>query len=262
MASHVIDYKIYGDDLQFVEVELDPGETIVGEAGSMMYMEEGVSFEAKMGDGSNPDAGVFDAFVNIGKRILTKESIFLTHFTATKEGKSHVGFAAPYPGKIIPMDLEKLKGEVTCQKSSFLCAAYGTKVSIALAKRFGAGLFGGEGFILQKLEGDGKAFVHASGTVHLKKLEGNTLYVDTGCLVAFTKGVEYSIERAGGLKTMIFGGEGLFLAKLSGHGYVWLQSLPFSRLADRVISASHVGKNKVGEGSDLGAIGKIIDLFN
>ena len=238
MACDEIDYKIFGDDMQYVEVELDRGETVIGEAGSMMYMMEGIKYEAKMGDGSNPEQGFFDKILDAGKRVLTKESLFLTHYTSHRPGKSHVAFAAPYPGKIIAMDLTKLRGEVTCQKDSFLCAAKGTKINIEFAKRLGAGFFGGEGFILQRLSGAGKAFVHACGGVCLKKISNETIRVDTGSIVAFTKGVHYDIEMVRGLKSMLFSGEGIFLATLSGTGYVWLQSLPFSRLADRVISAS------------------------
>lgn len=238
MKSHEIDYKIFGDDMQYIEVELDKGETVIGEAGSMMYMHQGIDYEVKMGDGSNPNKSFFDKVLDVGKRVLTKESIFLTHYTNTQTEKSQVAFAAPYPGKIIPMDLTKLKGEVICQKDAFLCAAKGTSINIEFAKRLGTGFFGGEGFILQKLSGDGKAFVHACGGICLKKLSNETIRVDSGSIVAFTKGIEFDVEMVKGLKTMLFSGEGLYLATLSGTGYVWLQSLPFSRLADRVISAS------------------------
>ena len=258
MFSDEIDYKIYGDDMQYVEVELDQGETVVGEAGAMMYMHKGISFDAKMGDGSNPDAGIFDTLLDVGKRILTRESIFMTHYTNDWPGKSQVAFAAPYPGKIVPVNLKET-GSVICQKDSFLCAARGTKMSIAWAKRIGAGLFGGEGFILQKLEGDGMAFMHASGTICVKKLEGDTIKVDTGCIVGFTSGIEYDIEWNKGLKSMLFSGEGMFLATLSGSGYVWLQSLPFSRLADRVIDASDIRRTSTkGEAHYFSSI---IDMF-
>jgi len=259
--SHVIDYEIFGDDMQLVEVELDPGETVIAEAGAMNYLEPDITFEAKMGDGSTPNEGVMGKLLSVGKRALTGESIFMTHFThAGSAHKRRVAFAAPYPGKIVAMDLDDVGGELTCQKDSFLCAAYGTQVTIAFNKRLGAGFFGGEGFILQKLRGDGMCFVHAGGTVIERELNGETLRVDTGCLVAFTSGIEYNIERAGNLKSMFFGGEGLFLATLTGHGRVWLQSLPFSRLADRVIQhAPSSGGQAQGEGSVLGGIGRMID---
>ncbi len=260
MQSHEVDYQIVGDDMQMVQVELDPGETVVAEAGAMTYMEEGIGFAAKMGDGSEPERGVFGKLLGAGKRMLTGESIFMTHFTNEGSDKQHVAFAAPYPGKIIPLDLAQLSGEILCQKDSFLCAAYGTQVGIAFQKRLGTGFFGGEGFILQRLRGDGLAFVHASGTIIERQLRGETLRVDTGCLVAFEPGVEYQIERAGNLKSMFFGGEGLFLATLRGTGRVWLQSLPFSRLADRIIAhAPKVGGSDKGEGSLLGGIGRMLD---
>lgn len=259
MQCHEIDYTIFGDDMQYVEVELDRGETVIGEAGSMMYMKNGISYDSKMGDGSNPDEGFFDKIWNAGKRILTRESLFMTHYTNDRPGKNHVAFAGPYPGKIIPMDLKKLRGEVIAQKDSFLCAALGTQISIEFARKFGVGFFGGEGFILQKLQGDGKVFLHACGAVALKKLDNETLKVDTGCVVAYTKGIEYDVEMVKGLKSMFFGGEGMFLATLSGSGYVWLQSLPFSRLADRVVaSAPRLYGSSKGEGS---ALSGIIDLL-
>ena len=258
MNSHEVDYEVFGDDMQIVEVELDPGETVIAEAGAMNYMEEGIAFEAKMGDGSEPQQGFMQKMISAAGRSLTGESIFMTHFTNEGYGKRRVAFAAPYPGKIIPLDLAEIGGSMTCQKDAFLCAALGTKVSIAFQKRLGAGFFGGEGFILQKLVGDGKAFVHAGGTVIKKELRGETLRVDTGCLVAFTEGIEYNIERAGSLKSMFFGGEGLFLATLRGHGTVLLQSLPFSRLADRVIQhAPAAGGSNKGEGSVLGGLGNL-----
>ena len=236
MRSHEVDYEIFGKELQIVEVELDQGETVIAEAGAMNYMEEGITFEAKMGDGSQPDKGLMGKLLDAGKRALTGESIFLTHFTNTVNAKKRVAFAAPYPGRIIAIDLAKVGGELNCQKDSFLAAALGTNISITFTKRFGAGLFGGEGFILQNLKGDGMAFIHAGGTVVKKELRGQTLKVDTGCLAAFTKGIDYSIERAGNLKSMFFGGEGLFLTTLTGTGTVFLQSLPFTRLADRILS--------------------------
>lgn len=255
---HELDYQIVGDDMQMVIIELDPGETVIAEAGAMNYMEEGINFETKMGDGSEPDQGFFGKIMSAGKRVITGESIFMTHFTHHGAGKSHVAFAAPYPGKIIPIDLATIPGnDLLCQKDAFLCAALGTQVSIAFNKRFGAGFFGGEGFILQKLVGDGLACIHAGGTVIEKQLNGETLRVDTGCLVAFEPHIEYNIERAGNLKSMVFGGEGLFLATLRGTGRVWLQSLPFSRLAGRIIGAAGVGGKSVGEGSVLGALGNV-----
>ena len=246
--------------MQIVEVELDPGETVIAEAGAMNYMDDQITFEAKMGDGSQPNQGLFGKLLDVGKRALTGESIFMTHFSNHGSGKRRVSFAAPFPGKIICVDLPKHQNQVLCQKDSFLCAAYGTQVSIAFQKKLGAGFFGGEGFILQKLVGDGKAFIHAGGTVVKKELQGETIRVDTGCIVAFEESVAYDIQMAGGLKSMIFGGEGLFLATLRGHGTVWLQSLPFSRLADRVLQCapSGGGKNQ-GEGSLLGGLGRMVD---
>jgi uncharacterized protein (TIGR00266 family) len=255
MKCHPIDYEIFGGDMQLVEVELDPTETVIAEGGAMNWMDDGISFEAKMGDGSQPDKGIFSSLLEVGQRVLTGESIFMTHFTNESRGKKRAAFAAPYPGKIVPMDMQKLGGEVICQKDAFLCAALGTEISIAFSKRLGAGFFGGEGFILQRLRGDGMAFVHAGGTIVEKQLTGETLKVDTGCIVAFTPGIDYDIQRAGGLKSMFFGGEGLFLATLRGTGTVYLQSLPFSRLADRVISsAPSMGGSGKGEGSVLGGV--------
>src|SRR5436190_14893007 len=255
--SHEIDYHIHGDDLQMVEIELDPGETVIAEAGGMCFMEEGIEFETKMGDGSAPGGGFFGALANIGKRVLTGESIFMTHFTHRGgSGKAKVAFAAPYPGKIVPLDLAALGGEIICEKDAFLCAALGTSVGIAFNKKLGAGFFGGEGFILQRLKGDGLAFVHAGGTIIRRDLRGEMLRVDTGCLVAMTSGISYDIQRAGNLKRMFFGGEGMFLATLRGHGSVWLQSLPFSRLADRVLANAR-GGTRSDEGSILGSLGNI-----
>jgi len=259
MRSHEVDYEVFGDDLQVVEVELDPGETVIAEAGAMNWMEENIEFEARMGDGSTAEEGIFGKLMNVGKRVLTGESIFMTHFTNSGSGKRRVAFGAPYPGKIMPIDLDEVNGELLCQKDAFLCAALGTQVTIAFNKRLGSGFFGGEGFILQHLKGDGMTFIHAGGTVIKKELRGETLRVDTGCLVAFTKGVDYNIQAAGGLKSMFFGGEGIFLATLRGHGTVYLQSLPFSRLADRVLqhAPSVTGRSK-GEGSVLGSLGDMI----
>ncbi len=260
MKCHEVDYEIFGDDMQVVEVELDPGETVIAEAGAMNWMEDGISFEAKMGDGSQPDKGLFGKLLDAGKRAITGESIFLTHFTNTVTDKRRVAFAAPYPGKIIPVNMEETGGELICQKDAFLCAALGTEVSIAFTKRLGVGFFGGEGFILQRLRGDGMAFVHAGGTIVKKELNGEMLRVDTGCIVSFTQGIDYDIQRAGNLKSMFFGGEGLFLATLSGRGTVYLQSLPFSRLADRILQhAPKAGGSAKGEGSILGGIGRMLD---
>ncbi len=260
MDCHEVDYNIMGSDMQIVEVELDPGETVVAEAGAMNYMEDGITFEAKMGDGSEAESGLMGKLLGAGKRVLTGESIFMTHFTNSGSGKKRVAFAAPYPGKIIPIDMSKMDGQLLCQKDAFLCAAYGTKLGIAFTKKLGAGFFGGEGFILQSLQGDGMAFVHVGGTVVKKQLNNETLRVDTGCIAAFTSGIDYNIERSGGLKSMFFGGEGLFLATLSGTGTVLLQSLPFSRMADRILQhAPSAGGSRQGEGSILGAIGGLID---
>jgi uncharacterized protein (TIGR00266 family) len=261
MNSHEVDYEIIGDDIQIVEIELDPNEIVIAEAGAMNYMDDGISFEAKMGDGTESNEGIFGLLKGVGKRVLTGESIFLTHFTNIGSSKKRVAFAAPYPGKIIPVDLSNFpEGEFYCQKDAFLAAAFGTKVSIAFTKKLGTGFFGGEGFILQKLIGDGLAFVHAGGTIVRKELNGDKLLVDTGCLVGFTSGIEYDIQRAGNLKSMFFGGEGLFLATLQGHGTVYLQSLPFSRMADRIIHhAPSVGGSDKGEGSVLGGLGRLLD---
>ena len=260
MISHEIDYEILGDDIQIVEVELDPGETVIAEAGAMNYMEDGITFEAKMGDGSQPDSGFFGKLMSAGQRVLTGESVFMTHFTNSGGSKRRVSFASPYPGKIVPINLSKVGGELLCQKDAFLCAAKGTEVGIAFTKRLGAGFFGGEGFILQRLRGDGRSFLHAGGTVIKKKLNNETIRVDTGCIVAFTTGIDYNIERSGNLKSMFFGGEGLFLATLRGSGVVLLQSLPFSRMADRILShAPSSGGSQKGEGSILGGIGRLID---
>ncbi len=258
MRCHEIDYQIFGDDMQYVEIELDPGETVIAEAGAMNYVEEGIEFVALMGDGSKPEQGLFSKLLDAGKRTLTGESIFMTHFTNHSGEKRRVAFAAPFPGKIVPIDMEKVGGHLTCQKDSFLCAAHGTQIGIAFQRKLGAGFFGGEGFILQRLTGDGQAFIHASGAIIKKKLNGEKLRVDTGCLVAFTDGIHYDIQRAGNLKSMFFGGEGMFLATLSGTGTVLLQSLPFSRLANRVIQhAPKMGGSSQGEGSVLGSLGNL-----
>ncbi len=260
MKCHEIDYEIFGDDMQVVEVELDPGEVVVAEAGAMNWMDDGILFEAKMGDGSQPDKGLFGKLLDAGKRTLTGESIFITHFTNQGAGKKRVAFAAPYPGKIIPLDMALSGGELLCQKDAFLCAALGTQISIAFTRKLGTGFFGGEGFILQRLKGDGMAFIHAGGTIVKKQLANETLKVDTGCIVAFDPGIDYSIERAGDLKSMFFGGEGLFLATLRGTGTVYLQSLPFSRMADRIIQhAPSSGGSSKGEGSVLGGMSRLFE---
>ena len=260
MQSHQIDYKIIGNSMQMVEIELDPGETVIAEAGAMNYMEQDIRFDTKMGDGSEPNQGLMGKLLGAGKRMLTGESIFMTHFTNTGSGKSQVTFASPFPGSIIPMNLAQLGGEIICQKDAFLCAAKGTKVDIAFNRKLGAGFFGGEGFILERLRGDGFAFVHAGGTVIERELRGETLRLDTGCLVAMTAGIDFDIEMSKGLKSMFFGGEGLFLATVRGHGKVWIQSLPFSRLADRIIQhAPSMGGSSQGEGSVLGGIGRMLD---
>ncbi|MEY1555657.1 TIGR00266 family protein [Yoonia sp. R2331] len=257
MRCHEVDYEIFGDDMQIVEVELDPGEKLIAEAGAMNYMEDGIGFDTKMGDGTTPTSGVMGALMNVGKRVLTGESIFLTHFrNDAPSGKRRVAFAAPYPGKIIPIDMATVGEELICQKDAFLCAAFGTTTDIAFQRKLGAGFFGGEGFIMQRLRGDGMAFIHVGGTVIKRELAaGETLRVDTGCFAACSSTVDYNIERAGNLKSMVFGGEGLFIATLHGPGTVYLQSLPFSRLANRVLQAAGGGK---GEGSVLGGLG---DMF-
>jgi len=230
MQSHEIDYKIIGHDVQLVEVELDPGETVIAEAGAMLYMEDGIDFATRMGDGSNPSAGLFDKLLAAGSRVITGESLFLTHFTNKSWGKKRVAFSAPYPGTIIPLNLMNLGGRVIVQKDAFLCAALGTKLSVIFNRRLGAGFFGGEGFVLQQLQGDGKAFIHAGGTVIERQLNNELLRVDTGCIVGFETTVDYDIQQAGGLRSMVFGGEGLFLATLRGTGKVWLQSMPIRKL--------------------------------
>jgi len=259
MQCHEIGYEVFGGDMQIVEVELDPGETVIAEAGAMNYMDDGITFETRMGDGSAANEGLLGKMLNVGKRVLTQESIFLTHFTNRGHGKKRVAFGAPYPGKIISVDMIKVNGELFCQKDAFLAAALGTQVGIAFAKRFGAGFFGGEGFIPQRLRGDGMVCIHACGTVIRKKLKNDILRVDTGCLVGFTGGIEYDIQRAGSLKSMFFGGEGLFLTTLSGTGTVLLQSLPFSRMADRILAhAPSTGGGRKGEGSILGSLGGLV----
>ena len=264
MTSHEIDYTIYGEEMQFVEIELDPQEGVVAEAGSFMMMDDGIKMETIFGDGSKKDSGFLGKILGAGKRILTGESLFMTAFYNTLSGKRNVSFASPYPGKIIPIDLTEFRGKFICQKDAFLCAAKGVSVGIEFSKRLGRGLFGGEGFIMQKLEGDGVAFVHAGGTMSKKVLQsGEILKVDTGCIVGFTQVVDYDIEFVGGIKNTVFGGEGLFFAKLQGPGTVYIQSLPFSRLAGRVLAmAPKGGGGQRGEGSILGGIGDILDGDN
>ena len=259
MKCHEVDYEIFGSEMQVVEVELDPGEIVIAEAGAMNWMDDGISFEAKMGDGSQPKKDFMSKIFDAGKRVITGESIFVTHFENVGKGKKRVAFAAPYPGKIIPINMAEINGDFICQKDAFLCAALGTEVSVQLNKKIGAGMFGGEGFILQKLKGDGMAFVHAGGTVVKKELNGEKIKVDTGCIVGFTGDIDYDIQRAGNLKSMVFGGEGLFLATLQGTGTIWLQSLPFSRLAKRIMkSTPAVGGKRKGEGSLLGGLGDLL----
>lgn len=248
MRSHELDYRIIGDDIQLVEIELDPMETVIAEAGSMMYMDNQIRFETKMGDGSDPNQSLMGKLLSAGTRVLTGESLFVTHFTNTGAGKQRVAFAAPYPGKIIPLDLALLGGSLVVQKDGFLCAAKGTKISITLNRRIGAGLVGGEGFIMQKLEGDGRTFMHAGGTVIERRLNNESLRIDTGCIVAYTPGVDFNIEAAGSLRSMVFGGEGIFLATLSGTGTVWLQSMPIRKLIQAI---SPYGKNVRKEGRSL-----------
>lgn len=257
---HEIDYRISGDDMQFVEIELDPTEAVVAEAGGMMYMEDGIALETIFGDGSSQNRGFMGSLLGAGKRLITGESLFMTVFQNRALARRKVAFAAPYPGKIIPVHLRELGGDLIAQKDSFLCAAKGVSISIAFQKRFGAGLFGGEGFIMQRLQGDGWAFVHAGGTLMQRDLlPGETLRVDTGCLVALQPTVDYDIQLVGGVKTALFGGEGLFFATLRGPGRVWLQSLPFSRLAGRVLAAAGGGRE---EGSVLGGFGRLLDGDN
>jgi uncharacterized protein (TIGR00266 family) len=252
MVSHEIDYKIFGDDIQFVEIELDPGEIVIAEAGAMVYMEQGITFEVKMGDGSTPNQSLMGKLLSAGSRIITGESLFLTHFTNQGFNKSRVAFAAPYPGTIIPVDLNHVRNNLIVQKDGFLCAALGTKLTVTLNQKIGSGLLGGEGFILQKLEGDGKAFIHAGGTVIERQLNNETLRIDTGCVVAFESSLDFDIETSGSLKSMVFGGEGLFLATMKGSGKLWLQSMPIRKL---IRALSPYGRNTRKEaGSVLGSL--------
>ncbi len=256
-AADEIDYKIIGAEMQFVEIELDPGESVVAEAGAMMYKDASIQMESVFGDGSHSaDNSFVGKLLGAGKRILTGESLFITAFTHTGSGKARIAFAAPYPGNIIPVPLPNVGGQLICQKDSFLCAAKGVSIGIFFQKKILTALFGGEGFVMQKLEGDGLVFVHAGGTIVERQLaSGETLHVDTGCIVAMERSVQFDVQRAGNIKTMLFGGEGLFMATLQGPGKVWLQSLPFSRLAGRMLSGRAAGKD---QGSVLGGLG---DLF-
>jgi uncharacterized protein (TIGR00266 family) len=253
MRSHEVDYRILGSDIQVLEIELDPQETVIAEAGAMVYMDEAIAFETKMGDGSEPDQGLLGKLFSAGTRLITGESLFLTHFTHRGGyGKSRVAFSAPYPGTIIPLDLGTLPNGLIVQKDGFLAAAKGTKISLHLNQKLGAGFFGGEGFILQKLTGDGKAFVHAGGTIIEKRLSNELLRVDTGCVVAFEPSIDFSVARAGGLKSMIFGGEGLLLATLRGTGRVWIQSMPVKKLIQALAPAG--GNARKESGSVLGSL--------
>ena len=256
--NHELDYRILGSEMQCVEIELDPQETVMAEPGSFMMMNDGIQMNTIFGDGSQQQSGIFGKLMSAGKRLLTGESLFMTAYTNLVSGKKTVTFAAPYPGKITPLDLSKRGGKIVCQKDSFLCAAKGVSVGLEFQKKLGAGLFGGEGFIMQKLEGDGMAFVHAGGHVEERELvAGEILKVDTGCIVAFTKDIDYDIQFVGGIKNTLFGGEGVFFATLQGPGKVWIQSLPISRLASRIVAYSGMGRRE--EGGLLGGLGNILD---
>lgn len=258
MRSHEIDYKIIGEDIQVVEIELDPNETVIAEAGAMLFMEDGIQFETKMGDGSQATQGLMGKLFQAGTRLLTGESLFMTHFTNRGYGKKKVAFAAPYPGTVMPIDLAKIYGnQLIVQKDAFLCAALGTQMAIHFNQRIGSGFFGGEGFILQKIQGDGMAFIHAGGVVMERQLNNETLRVDTGCVVGFEPSISFDIQRSGGLKSMIFGGEGLFLATLRGTGKVWIQSMPISKLVDRLSPGG--GQARKEGGSVLGGLGNLFE---
>ena len=264
MTAHEIDYTIYGEEMQYVEIELDPQESVVAEAGGFMMMNSGIKMDTIFGDGSNQNPDILGKLFSAGKRLLTGESLFMTVFTNIDQGKRKVSFASPYPGKIIPIDLTQYHSKFICQKDAFLCAAKGVSIGIEFSKRLGRGFFGGEGFIMEKLEGDGMAFMHAGGTIAKKELQsGEVLKVDTGCIVGFSQSVDYDIEFIGGIRNTIFGGEGLFFATLRGPGTVFIQSLPFSRLAGRIIaSAPQTGSKQKGEGSILGGLGNLLDGDN
>ena len=258
MQSHEIDYKIIGEDIQIVEIELDPNETVIAEAGAMLFMEDGIQFETRMGDGSQTNSSIMGKIFQAGSRLLTGESLFMTHFTNRGVGKRKVAFAAPYPGTVMPINLAKSHANtLIVQKDGFLCAAMGTKLSIHFNQKLGTGLFGGEGFILQKIQGDGMAFVHAGGVVIERQLNNETLRVDTGCVVAFEPSINFSVQRAGNLKSMVFGGEGLFLATLQGTGRIWIQSMPISKLVDRL--SSHGSQASKESGSVLGGLGSLFE---
>lgn len=258
-TNHEIDYKIYGEEMQYVEVELDPGETAIAESGAFMMMDEGIQMETIFGDGAKAQTGFLGKLMSAGKRILTGESLFMTAFSNVGQGKKRVSFASPYPGKIIALDLMELGGKLIAQKDAFLCAAKGVSVGIEFQRKLGTGLFGGEGFIMQKLEGDGMAFVHAGGHVFEKVLQpGELLKIDTGCLVAYTQTIEYDIQFVGGIKNTLFGGEGLFFATLRGPGKIWIQTLPISRLAGRILTYGGP-RGRKEEGSILGGLGNMLD---
>ncbi len=258
-TNHQIDYRIYGEEMQYVEVELDPGESAIAESGSFMMMDDNIQMQTIFGDGSQKQSGgIFGKLMGAGKRLLVGESLFMTAFTNVGQGKKQVSFASPYPGKIIPLDLLELGGKVICQKDAFLCAAKGVSIGIDFQRRLGTGIFGGEGFIMEKLEGDGMAFVHAGGHVFEKQLtQGEMIKIDTGCLVAFTQHIQYDIQFVGGIRNTVFGGEGLFFATLRGPGKVWIQTLPISRLASRILSYGTT--NRKEEGSILGGLGNMLD---
>ena len=258
MYSHEIDYKIIGEDIQIVEIELDPNETVIAEAGSMLFMEDGITFETKMGDGSQPDQGFLGKLLQAGSRVVMGESLFMTHFTNRGVGKRKVAFSAPYPGTIMPVNLANVYGNtLIVQKDAFLCAALGTKLSIQFNQRLGAGFFGGEGFILEKVQGDGMVFIHAGGVVIERTLNNETLRVDTGCVVGFEPSINFDVQRAGGLRSMVFGGEGLFLATLRGSGKVWIQSMPISKLVQRLSPGG--GQARKEGGSVLGQLGNLFE---
>lgn len=266
-AAHEIDYKLYGDDMQFVEIELDSDEVVLAEAGAMMYMDEKIKMETIFGDGSSKGSGkgLMGKLMGAGKRLVTGEGLFMTTFTNTQSGKAHVAFGAPYPGTVVPVDLSQLNGTIICQKDAFLCAAKGVSVGIYLQKKIGAGFFGGEGFIMQRLDGDGLAFLHAGGTLFKRTITaGQHLRIDTGCLVAMTEGVTFDVQFAGDIKSAIFGGEGIFFGTLSGEGEIWLQSLPFSRMADRIINAAggSKGETKHAMSGGIEELSGLANIFN
>ncbi|MCC6600374.1 MAG: TIGR00266 family protein [Crocinitomicaceae bacterium] len=259
-TNHEIDFRIFGEEMQCVEIELDTGETVVAESGAFMYMDDGISMETIFGDGSKSSGGFIGKLMGAGKRLLTGESLFMTAFTHTSPGKAHVAFASPYPGKIIPLDLYQYGGKIVCQKDSFLCAAKGVSIGIQFQRKLGTGLFGGEGFIMEKLEGDGMVFCHAGGHIIERELrQGESLRIDTGCVVAYTKDVDFDIKFVGGIKNTLFGGEGVFFAVLSGPGKVWLQTLPIARLASRIVSYGSQLSGRKEEGSILGGLGNLFD---